>query len=80
MAVSRRQAAAANSLTPAEIADGWILLFDGKTTFGWDAEGDIKAEDGSLILGGPNGGRIRSTCSFGDSEVVFELKPTRQRP
>jgi len=23
------------SLTPKEIAEGWILLFDGKTTFGW---------------------------------------------
>ncbi|MBI2807708.1 MAG: DUF1080 domain-containing protein [Planctomycetes bacterium] len=24
-----------NTLTPKEIADGWILLFDGETTFGW---------------------------------------------
>lgn len=29
----------ANTLTPKEIADGWILLFDGKTTFGWKIEG-----------------------------------------
>ena len=24
-----------NTLTAKEIADGWILLFDGETTFGW---------------------------------------------
>src|SRR5262249_60457657 len=30
-----------NTLTPKEIADGWLLLFDGETMFGWsDPEGD----------------------------------------
>ena len=24
-----------NTLTPAEVADGWTLLFDGRTTSGW---------------------------------------------
>lgn len=27
-----------NKLTPEEVADGWILLFDGQTTFGWEPE------------------------------------------
>ncbi|MBI1895900.1 MAG: DUF1080 domain-containing protein, partial [Acidobacteria bacterium] len=31
-----------NSLTPKEISDGWILLFDGESLFGWTPEG--KAE------------------------------------
>ena len=26
-----------NSLTKQEMADGWLLLFDGATTFGWQA-------------------------------------------
>ena len=26
-----------NTLTPKEIADGWLMLFDGETTFGWKA-------------------------------------------
>src|SRR5580698_6557665 len=26
-----------NTLTPKEIAEGWILLFDGETTYGWEA-------------------------------------------
>ena len=31
-----------NSLSKEEIADGWILLFDGATTFGWEAVGGAK--------------------------------------
>jgi hypothetical protein len=42
-----------NTLTPKEIADGWILLFDGETTFGWGAQnGEIKAANGVLEIGG----------------------------
>jgi len=26
-----------NTLTPEEIRDGWLLLFDGETLFGWEA-------------------------------------------
>src|SRR5436305_1472607 len=29
------QPAAPNSLSAKEIADGWLLLFDGESTFGW---------------------------------------------
>ncbi|CAN5317426.1 hypothetical protein BH11PLA2_BH11PLA2_00270 [soil metagenome] len=43
-----------NTLTPKEIADGWILLFDGETTFGWEilGKGEVKTENGKLVLGG----------------------------
>src|SRR5438128_12480114 len=42
-----------NTLTPKEIADGWILLFDGETTFGWTADNyAIKVVDGALEFGG----------------------------
>lgn len=42
-----------NVLTPKEIEEGWLLLFDGKTTYGWtpDNEANAKdwvAEDGTL--------------------------------
>jgi hypothetical protein len=40
------------SLTPEEIADGTILLFDGETTLGWKIDGDAKVEDGVLKIGG----------------------------
>ncbi|HWG47080.1 MAG TPA: DUF1080 domain-containing protein [Gemmataceae bacterium] len=51
-----------NTLTPKEIAEGWILLFDGETNFGWRAneKGDyIKAGKGSLLLGGHLDGHQR---------------------
>lgn len=40
-------------LKPEEAAEGWLALFDGDTTFGWKLEnGEIKASDGMLVLGG----------------------------
>jgi hypothetical protein len=46
-----------NTLTPKEIADGWILLFDGETTFGWeprttesDRKPDLVVRDGALVF------------------------------
>lgn len=59
-----------NTLTPKEIADGWILLFDGETTFGWELEGvkegkkpEVGAKDGVLTLSG-KGGSIRFRSQF----------------
>jgi hypothetical protein len=49
-----------NTLTPKEIADGWILLFDGETTFGWKVDGDATVKEGELILGGK--GATTATC------------------
>ena len=39
-----------NTLTPKEISDGWILLFDGETFGGWKIDGEATVEDGELIL------------------------------
>jgi hypothetical protein len=39
-----------NTLTPKEIAEGWVLLFDGESTFGWTVVGDVRAEEGKLTL------------------------------
>ncbi len=48
-----------NTLTPREIADGWVMLFDGETTFGWRTEtskAEVKpnlvAQDGALAIVG----------------------------
>src|SRR6266478_6827022 len=60
-----------NTLTPTEIADGWILLFDGESTFGWKTEGDVKVADGVLTLGGDKPTRITTTAGFGDA---FDLR------
>lgn len=41
-----------NTLTPKEIADGWLSLFDGETTFGWKVDGATNVVDGVLVAGG----------------------------
>jgi Domain of Unknown Function (DUF1080) len=43
-----------NTLTAEEVADGWLLLFDGKTVSEWRIEGDHEIVEGVLILGGKN--------------------------
>lgn len=63
-----------NTLTPAEIAEGWISLFDGESTFGWIADNvngksDLAVKDGALVFSG-KGSIIRCTTDF----QYFELK------
>jgi hypothetical protein len=52
-------------LSKKEISDGWILLFDGETTFGWDVEGEARVADGVLYLGGDKETRAFVTTAFG---------------
>lgn len=63
------------SLTPKEIADGWILLFDGESTFGWTEEGGAKwkVQNGSLVPDGENG-YLRSSSEFADYVLKLEFK------
>jgi hypothetical protein len=67
-------AAAQNTLTPQEIADGWMLLFDGESTFGWKVEGDAKAAGGILLLGGAKDSLLTNTTQFGDCELKFDYR------
>lgn len=64
---------AANALTPREIAEGWILLFDGETSFGWAPRGEAQwtVADGELTTHpGSGAGMLATTTEFAD----FELK------
>jgi Domain of Unknown Function (DUF1080) len=66
-----------NTLTPKEIADGWILLFDGETTFGWTElvrkpPNKFEVENGALIV--PCGSTILHDRDYGDHELAFEYK------
>jgi hypothetical protein len=63
----------ANTLTPDEIADGRILLFDGESTFGWKTEGDVTAKEGELIVGGKKASSVLTTTPFGKFELHFQL-------
>lgn len=61
-------------LTPQEIAEGWILLFDGQSTFGWKTTGEVSAQKGLLVLAG-RGASIESTSRFleGTLEINYQL-------
>ena len=54
-----------NTLTPKEIAEGWVLLFDGATTFGWKIDGAAEVKDGMLILGKGKKTSAYPTANFG---------------
>jgi hypothetical protein len=61
-----------NTLTPKEIADGWILLFDGETPFGWDAAAKPRVEHGTLVYGGDQDIRASPTTAFLYYEMHFD--------
>src|SRR5437762_12908758 len=73
------QASAKNTLTPAERAAGWRLLFDGTTTAGWRGykmkalPAAWMAMDGTLMKEKPTED-IVTTDQFGDFDLQFEWK------
>jgi len=70
-----------NTLTPKERADGWRLLFDGKTTAGWrgfrkQTIPGWQAIDGTLTRVG-DGGDIITVDEFGDFELTLQWSVPR---
>ena len=73
-----------NTLTDQEKADGWVLLFDGKTTDGWRKFNETTLPDGwvvengllkSLGTGGDTGGDIvYAGRTFANFELTAEWK------
>ena len=82
----RPEAPGPNTLTAAEKAAGWHLLFDGRTLAGWRGlgydtvptahwvvvNGAIKKADGRPLVGGD----LMTVDSFADFELSFEWKTT----
>jgi len=66
-----------NTLTPAEIADGWLLLFDGGTSFGWKLQGDAKVAHEALALGGLQASVALFTGLFHEFELTFEYRSAK---
>jgi hypothetical protein len=71
-----------NELTPAEKAEGWKLLFDGKTTAGWRSfkkqtfpEKGWAVEEGCLKkIANIQGGDIITTNTFDDFDLRWEWR------
>ncbi len=55
-------------LSAAELADGWISLFDGQTLFGWKAssQADWRVEDGTIVVSSGEKGLLYTTTQFGN--------------
>jgi hypothetical protein len=53
-----------NTLTPKEAAEGWIHLFDGETTYGWKTEGDVKVDQGVMVIDGAKKGKVTTNVHF----------------
>jgi hypothetical protein len=73
-------AALPNTLTAGEVAAGWKLLFDGKTTDGWRSIGKTtfpdkgwSVQDGALVHA-KGGGDIVTVDEFSDFELTWEWK------
>jgi hypothetical protein len=68
-----------NTLTPAERAAGWRLLFDGRTTDGWRGYKKTSMPSGWTVVGealtrSGEGGDIVTTQQFKDFELALDWK------
>ncbi len=79
LACSSALAADINTLSPAELAEGWILLFDGETTFGWKAESKAnwEVEDGAIRVSAGEPGLLRTTSQFADYELKVDFRAAK---
>ena len=65
-----------NTLTQEEIDDGWILLFDGETTFGWQAASDTNwaVKDGVISVSSGEKGLLNTTSEFADYVLRVDFR------
>lgn len=63
-----------NELTATEQSAGWLLLFDGATSFGWKIDGTVSIDTGRLIVGGKNASMATTTSAFADGELQFQYR------
>lgn len=67
-----------NTLTSKESGDGWILLFDGESLFGWTPERAAKwhVADGAIIADAGDSGWLRSNSPFANYVLKCDFRTT----
>src|SRR5260221_3897053 len=79
-AVIATPAGMSNSLTGKEKAEGWKLLFDGKSLDQWDLSTSLmaqwKAVDGTIVTDSKQGGTLLSKGDFANFELKVEFRTT----
>lgn len=75
-AENRQTQDAQNQLTAEELADGWLLLFDGESLYGWKASSkvDWRVVDGTIRSERGNEGLLHTTTQFSDFELRCDFK------
>ena len=65
-----------NTLSPQEVRQGWILLWDGETTFGWEALGEAEWQTGNGVLSAASGnsGWLATNGQFADYLLKLEYR------
>jgi hypothetical protein len=65
-----------NTLTPREVSDGWILLWDGQTTFGWESIGkaEWKMANGVLSSSSGDAGWLATDAPFADYVLQVDYR------
>lgn len=69
-------AAEHNRLTDEEIAQGWVLLFDGESLFGWEAasKADWKVKDGAIDVTSGDQGLLNTLGAFADYQLKVDFR------
>jgi hypothetical protein len=75
-AVSQAGTRAPNTLSAEEIAAGWVLLWDGESTYGWERHGgaDWTIEGGTLRADAGTDGWLRHATPFANFVLVVEFR------
>jgi hypothetical protein len=68
--------AAPQLLTDAELAEGWIALFDGQTLFGWQAQSkaDWQVKDGAIFVSKGERGLLTTTVEFDNYVLKLDFR------
>lgn len=63
-------------LSKDEASAGWINLFDGETTFGWNASGDAQwtVDGGNIVCADGTGGALATTSEFADFKFTAKVR------
>ena len=73
---SGRLASLPQLLPPSRRQEGWVMLFDGETLFGWEPVGQARWQvvDGVIVGDGTARGFLRTTTAFGDYELELDFR------
>ena len=65
-----------NSLTSQELSEGWILLWDGESMFGWEPQGkgEWKIVSGVLSAGSGENGWLATNTQFADFALKLDYR------